>query len=165
MENKILHIFMDSSLWGPALPIEIFCLKVVIVACSYVLAFQNPLCVCSYVCTGPELETPYKQATITVLDRILFQLEERLLKSQYIYEQATITALRQNTLLGRQGLQKRVFIMFSSLWECLSAFSLQNQLGLSKYGFAPSCTYTITEFWKSFSIKLPIIRQKNGCGF
>ena len=43
--NRILHIFMDSF---------ILCLTTVIVACSL---FSN-------VCAGPELETPYEQATI-----------------------------------------------------------------------------------------------------
>ena len=34
---------MDSFLSGPAVPSEIFSQKAVIVACSYVLAFQDPL--------------------------------------------------------------------------------------------------------------------------
>ena len=50
---------------------EIFCLTAVIVACS----------LCSYVCTGPELEI--------------------------VYEQATIPVLTQNISLGRQGLEQR----------------------------------------------------------
>ena len=50
-------------------------------------------------CTGPESETPNKQATIT--------------------------AVRQNISLGGKGVEKRVFIIFSSLREQLSAFSLQ----------------------------------------
>ena len=47
--NEILHIFMNSFI--------IFCLKVIIVAC----------CVSLYICAGPELETSYKQATLTAL--------------------------------------------------------------------------------------------------
>ena len=100
--NEILHIFVDSFIFclktvivassfgvsnsEPALTIEIFSLKVVIFAC----------CLCSNVCAGLELETPYEQATITAL---------RL-------------NMNKSAGLSRKGLEKTDFIMSSSLEEC-----------------------------------------------
>ena len=71
-ENSLFKTFLFTR---PSLSSEILCIKAVIVAC----------CLCLYVCTGPELETAY--------------------------EQATKTALIQNISLGKEGLEKPIHIL------------------------------------------------------
>ena len=74
-DNKIQLDQIVACLYGVSS--EMFCLTANIVAC----------CLCSYVCTNPELETAHGQATIT--------------------------ALIQNISLGREGLEKQIYVQAS----------------------------------------------------